>query len=141
MREMPKFDPRLLSLGFVVGEIALRQVFLQILRSPLLISFYQVSVVTVYSPTTYHLPPTPHSLAHDIAGNQTTFHIYDWPLAVNFASGQPVLSRCSLRLCCYRSNHSPETTVIDRLKDYFAFDIITMQSMLHIVLQEHKISW
>jgi hypothetical protein len=55
MREMPKFDPRLLRLGFVVGEIALRQVFLQILRSPLLISFYQVSVVTVYSPTTYHL--------------------------------------------------------------------------------------
>lgn len=53
MWKMPKFDPRLLRMGFVVGEIALRQVFLQILRSLLLISLYQVSVLIVYSSTTY----------------------------------------------------------------------------------------
>jgi len=39
--------------GFVVGEMALRQVFLQIARFPLLISLYQVSVLIVYSSTTY----------------------------------------------------------------------------------------
>jgi hypothetical protein len=53
MRKMPKFDPRMLRMGFVVGEMALRQVFLQILRFSLLISFYQVSVLIVCSSTTY----------------------------------------------------------------------------------------
>jgi hypothetical protein len=43
----PKFDSRLARVGFVVDDVALRQVFFQVLRFTLLISFYQVSVLSL----------------------------------------------------------------------------------------------